>query len=123
MALVDTLRRTILPPIRARTFWILGLNLRLVRPVTLVPTPPRYLALPRWVYWRPVVVFFPVKWQTRGMIVPDKRPLISNDPVERRSIGLDLWNASWAAGSEKWRMAGPITRVWGPIAMKTGFVR
>src|SRR3954462_14211264 len=50
-----------------------GLNLRAVIPVTFVPTPPRYLALPRWVIWFPKVVFLPVKWQTRGM---SQRPFV-----------------------------------------------
>src|SRR5205823_367461 len=57
IALVLTFTRTIRPSITARTFWIFGLNLRAVIPVTLVPTPPRYLAFPRWVIWLPKVVF------------------------------------------------------------------
>ena len=32
-----------------------------------VPTPPRYLALPRWRILLPKVVFLPVKWHTRGI--------------------------------------------------------
>src|SRR4051794_12009649 len=67
MALVLTLMRTIWPSTTARTFWMLGRNLRDVIPVTFVPTPPRYLALPRWVIWLPKVVFLPVKAQTRGI--------------------------------------------------------
>src|SRR6266568_2472710 len=39
-------------------------------PVILVPTPPRYLALPRWVFWCPKLVFLPVKKQTRGIRSP-----------------------------------------------------
>src|SRR5678815_3503616 len=39
-------------------------------PVILVPTPPRYLALPRWVFWRPKLVFLPVKKHTRGIESP-----------------------------------------------------
>jgi hypothetical protein len=61
IALVLTLIRTIRPFTTARTFWMFGLNLRAVIPVTFVPTPPRYLALPRWVIWLPKVVFLPVK--------------------------------------------------------------
>jgi hypothetical protein len=38
-----------------------GLNLRAVTPVTFVPTPPRYFALPRCVTWLPKLVFLPVK--------------------------------------------------------------
>src|SRR4051794_6183060 len=77
IALVLTLIRTIRPSITARTFWILGLNLRAVIPVTFVPTPPRYLALPRWVIWLPKVVFLPVKWQTRGIAQTFPYPYIS----------------------------------------------
>src|ERR1700722_1200426 len=44
-----------------------GLNLRLLMPVIFVPTPPRYLALPRWVTLFPKLVFLPVKKQTRGI--------------------------------------------------------
>ena len=61
MAFVETLIRQMRPSMTARTRWIFGLNLRLVLPVTLVPTPPRYLALPRWVYCRPLGVRLPVK--------------------------------------------------------------
>jgi len=46
---------------REKTFWMFGLNLRAVMPVILVPTPPRYLALPRCVTWLPNDVFLPVK--------------------------------------------------------------
>src|SRR3954467_10626810 len=70
MALALTLMRTILPFTTARTFWILGLNLREEMPVILVPTPPRYLALPRWVFWCPKLVFLPVKKHTRGIESP-----------------------------------------------------
>src|SRR6476646_935817 len=69
MALVLTLVRTIWPSITARTRWMFGRNLRAVMPVTFVPTPPRYLALPRWVIWLPKLVFLPVMAQTRGMSV------------------------------------------------------
>src|SRR5687768_7399834 len=67
IALALTRTRTIRPSITARTFWRLGLNLRGDMPVILVPTPPRYFALPRMVFWRPMVVFLPVKWHSRGM--------------------------------------------------------
>src|SRR4051794_18190576 len=70
MALVLTLMRTIWPSITARTRWMFGRNLRAVMPVTFVPTPPRYLALPRCVIWLPKVVFLPVKWHTRGIAGP-----------------------------------------------------
>src|SRR3954451_9499901 len=49
IALALTFTRTIWPSMTARTFWMFGLNVRAVMPVTLVPTPPRYFALPRWV--------------------------------------------------------------------------
>src|SRR5688572_20848809 len=61
IALALTLMRTTRPFTTARTFWMFALNLRAVIPVVLVPTPPRYLALPRWVFWLPKVVFLPVK--------------------------------------------------------------
>src|SRR5882757_11478143 len=67
IALALTLIRTIRPLTTARTFWMFALNLRAVMPVVLVPTPPRYFALPRWVIWLPKVVFLPVNAQTRGM--------------------------------------------------------
>src|SRR5207253_8785949 len=70
MALALTLMRMILPSTTARTFWMLGLNLREEMPVILVPTPPRYLALPRWVFWCPKLVFLPVKKHTRGIRSP-----------------------------------------------------
>src|SRR3954468_1697706 len=70
IALALTLMRTILPPTTARTFCIFGLNLREEMPVILVPTPPRYFALPRWVFWCPKAVFLPVKKQTRGIRSP-----------------------------------------------------
>src|SRR5580658_5004159 len=60
MALALTLILTICPSTTARTFWMFGRNLRAVIPVILVPTPPRYFALPRWVIWLPKVVFLPV---------------------------------------------------------------
>lgn len=41
-------------------FWRLGLKVRRLTPVVLMPTPPRYLALPRRVMWLPKVVFFPL---------------------------------------------------------------
>src|SRR6478672_454381 len=69
IALAVTLMRMILPFTRARTFWMFGRNLRAVMPVIFVPTPPRYLALPRWVIWLPKLVFLPVMAQTRGMSV------------------------------------------------------
>src|SRR5439155_12126817 len=68
IALALTLMRMTRPLTTARTFWMFALNLRAVMPVTLVPTPPRYLALPRCVIWLPKLVFLPVKWQTRGMV-------------------------------------------------------
>src|SRR5882672_4951777 len=78
IAFALTLSRTICPLSRARTFWMFGRNLRAVMPVTLVPTPPRYLALPRWVIWFPNVVFLPVKWQTRGMVDPNEKSKSQN---------------------------------------------
>jgi hypothetical protein len=45
-----------------------GLNDRLLMPVTFLPTPPRYLALPRRAIVLPVVVRFPVKQHTLDII-------------------------------------------------------
>src|SRR5439155_20426428 len=67
IALALTLMRMTRPLTTARTFWMFALNLRAVMPVILVPTPPRYLALPRCVIWLPKLVFLPVKWHTRGI--------------------------------------------------------
>lgn len=61
MALVETFTLTTRPSITARTRWMFGLNFRLLRPVILRPTPPRYLALPRRVIEPPARVVLPVK--------------------------------------------------------------
>jgi hypothetical protein len=45
----------------ARTFCTLGLNFLFVMPVTFLPTPPRYFALPRLDMLLPATVFLPVK--------------------------------------------------------------
>ena len=47
-----------------------GLNLRRVIPVILVPTPPRYLGLPRVVTEFPTWVRFPQYWHTRAITIP-----------------------------------------------------
>jgi hypothetical protein len=51
MHLVQTRTRRLVPPTVERTFCRFGRNLRFVFPVTLTPTPPLYLARPRYVYW------------------------------------------------------------------------
>ena len=61
IALAETLIRQILPSTTARTRWMFGLNFRLVIPVTFLPIPPRYFALPRREMLLPERVFFPVK--------------------------------------------------------------
>jgi hypothetical protein len=43
-----------------------GLKVRFLTDVVLMPTPPRYFALPRRLMTFPEEVFAPVKWQTRG---------------------------------------------------------
>lgn len=68
MALAETLIRQTLPSITARTFWMFGLNLRLDIPVTLRPTPPRYLALPRRAMLLPDTVFLPVNAHTLDIL-------------------------------------------------------
>ncbi len=72
MASVETLIRTTLPSMTARTLWIFGLNVRLVFDVTFRPTPPRYFALPRRLYRRPAVVFLPVSAHCRGIFLTPK---------------------------------------------------
>jgi hypothetical protein len=64
IALAETLILQTVPLTTARTFWMFGLNLLLVMPVIFLPTPPRYLALPRLTMLLPKLVFFPVKKQT-----------------------------------------------------------
>jgi hypothetical protein len=64
IALAETLIRRTFPSTIARTFCMLGLNFLLVLPVTLRPTPPKYLALPRRAILLPELVFLPVKKQT-----------------------------------------------------------
>jgi hypothetical protein len=61
MALAETLILQTLPLTTARTFCIFGLNFLLEMPVTLLPTPPRYLALPRLAILLPDTVRLPVK--------------------------------------------------------------
>jgi hypothetical protein len=68
MALAETLILQTLPSTMARTFWMFGLNLRLVTPVMFLPTPPRYLALPRLAIELPADVFLPVKWHTLDVL-------------------------------------------------------
>ncbi len=70
IALAETLIRQTLPSTTARTFWMFGLNLRRVTPVTFRPTPPRYLALPRRAMLLPLRVFRPVKKQIRDIGLP-----------------------------------------------------
>jgi hypothetical protein len=61
MALAETLILQTLPFTTARTLCIFGLNFLFVLPVTLLPTPPRYLALPRRAMLLPDMVRLPVK--------------------------------------------------------------
>src|SRR5690606_16732455 len=51
-----------------RTRWRLGRNFRREIPVTLVPTPPRYLALPRVSIWFPMETDLPHTSQRCAMI-------------------------------------------------------
>src|SRR5262245_48534954 len=60
MAETATRTRTFLPSISMRIFCRFGLKRRLVMPVTLRPTPPRYLALPRRRILLPPTGFLPV---------------------------------------------------------------
>src|SRR5215213_2701488 len=102
MALVLTLMRWTEPSITARTVWMLGLNLRLERPVIFVPTPPRYLALPRVVFLRPNWVFLPVKWQTRG--------------IGSTSMWRSKGAGSIRTGEGECKWAGRSAREWGRVS-------
>ena len=65
-------RTDLVEPSSVTTFTLckLGLNFRRVIPVILVPTPPRYLGLPRVFTEFPIWVRFPQYWQTRAITIP-----------------------------------------------------
>src|SRR5205814_2640209 len=84
---------------------IFGLNFRAVMPVIFVPTPPRYLALPRCVIWLPKVVFFPVNAQTRGIEVSS----FSNE-FGPRSVGKAAAKSKRAARSFSRRACSPFRK-------------
>jgi hypothetical protein len=66
--LAETLILQALPLTTTRIFWRFGLNFLLVTPVIFLPTPPRYLALPRRAMLLPLTVRLPVKKHTLGII-------------------------------------------------------
>ena len=61
------------------TFCKFGLNVRREIPVTLVPTPPRYFALPRCVIELPIAGFFPHTSHARAMVSLPSRALESKN--------------------------------------------
>ena len=65
-------RTDLVEPSSTMTFTLcrFGLNFRRVIPVILVPTPPRYLGLPRVVTEFPTWVRFPQYWHTRAITIP-----------------------------------------------------
>src|SRR5262245_291046 len=63
-----------------------GLKVRLVLPVTLRPTPPRYLALPRRAYWLPPDFLFPVMAHCWPM---------TRDPFARRRLSAEGFPVNW----------------------------
>jgi hypothetical protein len=67
MQRVQTKRLVFVFPIVTRSLCRFGLNRRLAIPVTLVPTPPKYLALPRVVTRFPVTAVLPQTSQCRAI--------------------------------------------------------
>src|SRR4051794_28612296 len=67
--------------------WRFGLKTRRVMPVHLVPTPPRYFALPRWVTLLPNDVFLPLTshWRPIGP-TPWKLHVSGGGPAVDRSF-------------------------------------
>src|SRR5436190_5558407 len=64
---VHSFTRVGTPSTSARTFWMLGLNLRIVRPVQRRPTPPFFLGRPRRATMLPPSVRLLQIEQTRAM--------------------------------------------------------
>src|SRR6185295_13051186 len=76
-------------------------------PVILVPTPPRYLALPRWVFWFPKLVFLPVKKHTRGI----ESPHFSGQDSVGRNRGIASAPESMAGAAAFLHIAGGHHRI------------
>src|ERR1700761_5072572 len=57
--------------------WRFGWNVRRLTPVVFLPTPPRYLALPRSVFWLPNEVFLPLTGHSRPIVI---RPYFQRYP-------------------------------------------
>src|SRR4051794_10817076 len=83
-----------------------GLNVRREMPVHLVPTPPRYFALPRVVMWLPNDVVLPLTSHRRPM-----GPLLSVCQTFCLAVGL--------CGLDRWTLPHSSTRsqtLWGGTA-------
>src|SRR5262249_46215314 len=89
---VQTNRLVFVFPIVTRSRCRFGLNRRLAIPVTLVPTPPKYLALPRVVTRFPVTAVLPQTSQCRAIATSSsnwiyiyrKGPVYRFEPAEQR---------------------------------------
>src|SRR5437763_17030016 len=79
-----------------------GKNVRLVMPVVLRPTPPKYFALPRRVIWLPITGFLPQTAHSWPMSVA-LDPVAEGSSAERESI---------AAGEELTSGTGRRWPVW-----------
>lgn len=73
-----------------------GVNRRLVIPVILVPTPPRYLALPRVSTWLPTEADFPQTSQALDMVHPKNLSNHNNLAVFLARTNLIVW---WLVGT------------------------
>src|SRR5262245_19303795 len=72
--------------------WRFGLNVRRLKPVVFLPTPPRYLALPRSVLWLPNDVFLPLTGHSRP-IAPTPRSGLQIPEIPKRRIAAE-WSSS-----------------------------
>src|SRR5947207_1404924 len=92
--------------------WRLGLKVRRLTPVVFLPTPPRYLALPRVVMWLPNDVFLPLTshWRPIGL-APGR--LRAPREVQTFSLAIGL------CGLLRWMLPHSSTRshtLWGGTA-------
>src|SRR5262249_35074676 len=90
------------PSIVTRTRCRFGLNWRRLMPVTLVPTPPRYFALPRSVIELPMTGPLPQTSQTRAMTT--SQPTYRRQKVKLSRIGKYTGNMGGRKGSERARL-------------------
>jgi len=71
--------------------WRFGVNRRLVIPVILVPTPPKYFALPRVSTWLPTEADFPQTSQALDMVHPKNISNHDNLDVSLAMTNLIVW--------------------------------